>query len=48
MLGQTNVLLLKQPLGEIKITEPAIHRCFLKKDKSKKVDKTHQNQIYRL
>ena len=38
MLGQTNVLLVKQPLAAIKIAEPVIHRC-------KKVGKIHQNQI---
>ena len=46
MLEQTNVMLVKQPLVAIKITETAIHRCFLKKAESKKVGKIHQNQIY--
>ena len=38
MLEQPNVLLVKQPLAAtaIRITEPAIHRCFLKKVKLKK------------
>ena len=30
------VLLVKQPLAAIKITEAAIHKCFLKKPKVKK------------
>ena len=34
MLEQPNVLLVKQPLAAIKITEPASHRCFLKKTNS--------------
>ena len=43
MLEQPNVLLVKQPLAAIKIMEAAIHKCFLKKAKSKKVGKMHQN-----
>ena len=43
MLEQPNVLLVKQPLSVIKITEAAIQRCFLKKAKSRKVGKMHQN-----
>ena len=37
------ILLVKQPLADIKITEAAIHRYFLKKGKSKNVRKMHQN-----
>ena len=40
--------IVKQSLAAIKIMEEAINRCFLKKAKSKKVGKIHQNQIYRL
>ena len=43
MLEQPNVLLVKQPLAVIKITETAIYRCFLRKAKSEKVGKMHRN-----
>ena len=48
MLEQLNVLLVKQPLAVIKITKALIHRYFLRKTKSKKVGKLHQNYFYRL
>ena len=39
MLKQPNILFVMQPLAAIKITGAVIHRCFLKKAKSKKVGK---------
>ena len=39
MLEQPNILFVMQPLAAIKITGAVIHRCFLKKAKSKKVGK---------
>ena len=42
-VGATECFLVKQQLAAIKIMELVINRCFLKKAKSKMVDKIHQN-----
>ena len=43
MVEQLNVLLVQYSLAAINITEAAIHRYFLKNDKTKTVGKIHQN-----